>query len=174
MVECLQLNWGSIASIAGLVVSSFGLVYAIKAEIAASKAAEKAQSALEAAESTRSESRRRNIADELHDAHRRTQQIGSFLTNKEWRIVQILSQELTGSCSQILRRWDVNALNDASRNNLLRVQQQANSVVRASMLAAQNPPDQAAFTRMCNAQQKAFELLSGELAQIEGIIERVR
>jgi len=174
MSEFFRHNWGNLASVAGLLVSGFGLIYAIKAEIAAIRAERTARSALQAVEATPAEARSRNIADELHDAHRRCQQIGSHLTQREWRIVQILAQELTASCSQILRRWDINALTGLSRTNLIGAQQQANSIVKASMLAAHAVPDQAAFSRMCRAQQRAFELLSDELAQIEGIIERAR
>jgi hypothetical protein len=153
----IRSNWGSLVSLAGLLVSA-ATFYVAKA-------------AKEAADDARSEARRRNLADELEDAQRKTEQVGSYLGQEKWEIVLLRSQEVVTSCSQILRRWGSHELSEESRDNILVAQQQAGSIARVALRAPRIPPTEQDLRRIAGAQHKALQLLSGETAGIMGKIE---
>lgn|SRR5579863_4627538 len=150
-------NWGNVFSVGGFVVSVATLFVATWAK----QAAEQAKSAV----------RRRNLADELEDAQRKTEQVGSYLGQEKWEIVLLRSQEVVTSCSQILRRWGVGELNEESRDNILVAQQQAGSIARVALRAPKIPPTEQDMRRLAGAQHKALQLLSGETAEVARKIE---
>src|SRR4030095_382929 len=84
-------HWGDVASVCGLGVSVWTLWVATKAR--------------EAAVAARAEARRRSLAEELRDAHRKAEQVGIFLVQQKWDIVFLRSQEITGVSALILSRW---------------------------------------------------------------------
>jgi hypothetical protein len=153
----IRSNWGNILSLAGLFVSGATLVVA--------------KGAKEAAEEAKSEARRRNLVDELEEAQRKAEQVGSYLSQEKWEIVLLRSQEVVTSCSQILRRWGSEELSDESRDNILLAQQQAGSIARVALRAPRTPPTEQDLRRIAGAQHKALQLLSGETAEIMGRIE---
>ncbi|MFZ0884930.1 MAG: hypothetical protein WAN14_16135 [Candidatus Acidiferrales bacterium] len=130
-----------------------------------------AKAAKAAAEDAKSEARRRNLADELEDAQRKTEQVGNYLGQEKWEIVLLRSQEVVTSCSQILRRWGLRELSERSRDNILVAQQQAGSIARVALRAPTIPPTEQDLRRIAGAQHKALQLLSGETAEIMGKIE---
>lgn len=153
----IQSNWGSLVSLAGLLVSA-ATFYIAKAAKAA-------------AEDAKSEARRRNLADELEEAQRKTEQVGNYLGQEKWEIVLLRSQEVVTSCSQILRRWGLRELSERSRDNILVAQQQAGSIARVALRAPKIPPTEQDLRRVAGAQHKALQLLSSETAEIMGKIE---
>ena len=153
----LTANWGSVFSVAGFGVSVATLVVARWAK--------------RSAEEAKAEARRRNLADELEEAQRKTEQVGTYLSQEKWEIVLLRSQEVVTSCSQILRRWGLIDLSEKSRDNVLVAQQQAGSIARVALRAPQIPPTEQELRRMAGAQHKALQLLSGETAEFAGRIE---
>lgn len=153
----LSSNWGNLASVLGLAVSTATFFVARWAK--------------EAAEQAKAEARRRNLADELEEAQRKTEQVGSYLGQEKWEIVLLRAQEVVTSCSQILRRWGTDELSEQSRDNILVAQQQAGSIVRVALRAPRIPPTEQDLRRIAGAQHKALQLLSGETAEITGKIE---
>jgi len=127
--------------------------------------------AKEAAEVAKSEARSRTLADELEDAQRKTEQIGTYLGQGKWEIVLLRSQEVVTSCSQILRRWGLDELPRRSRDNVLIVQQQAGSIARVALVAPSIPLTEQDLRGVSNAQHKALQLLSGETAAMARKIE---
>jgi hypothetical protein len=150
-------NWGNVFSVAGFAVSVATLVVARWAK--------------QAAEQAKTEARRRNLADELEEAQRKTEQVGSYLGQEKWEIVLLRSQEVVTSCSQILRRWSLIELSERSRDNILVAQQQAGSIARVALRAPRIPPSEQELRRLAGAQHKALQLLSGETAEFTGKIE---
>lgn len=173
MLRFLQANWGNLASVVGLIVSSLGLAYAIKAEIAASRAANTAASALAAAEAARAAARRQSLVDDLHDAQSKMEHVGVFLARQNWELVVFCSQQAVSACSQIMRRWGSDTLTSESRDGILRSQQQIAIISKIAVRASAVAPSNQEVKRMATAQQKAFETLSGELAQSLHDLERV-
>lgn len=155
--EWLRLNWGNIFSAAGLVVSVATFIVA--------------RSAKRAAEEAKAEAKRENLADELETAQRKTEEIGSYLSQQKWEIVLLRSQEVVTSCSQILGRWGAEDLSEASRNNILLAQQQAGSIAEVAIRAPRISVTEQDFRRISRAQHKALHLLAGETAEIAGRIK---
>jgi len=155
--QWFSTNWGNLASVVGLAVSTATLFVARWAK--------------EAAEEAKTEARRRNLADELEEAQRKTEQVGSYLGQEKWEIVLLRSQEVVTSCSQILRRWGLQELSEESRDNILVAQQQAGSIARVALRAPRIPPTEHELRRIARAQHKALQLLSGETAEITGKID---
>ena len=153
-------NWGNLASVIGLVVSVATLVVATKAKAAA--------------EAAKTEARRQNLVDEIQDAQKKAEQLGAYLSQQKWEIVLLRSQEVITSCSQILRRWGLEALSEHSRNNVLVAQQQAGSIAEVAVRAARTAPTDREFKMMSVAHHKALELLSVEAAEFAGMIEKAR
>ncbi|HEV2616093.1 MAG TPA: hypothetical protein VGU63_05730 [Candidatus Acidoferrales bacterium] len=158
--QAFRNNWGGIVSVAGLGVSVATLVVATKAK--------------DAADAAKAEARRQNLIDEIQDAQNRTEQLGAYLSQQKWEIVQIKSQEVISSCSQILRRWGRDSLTERSRNNFLVAQQQAGSIAEVAVRALRNAPSDREFKILSIAQHKALELLSVEAAEFAGMIEKTR
>src|ERR1700682_5556716 len=64
-IEFVTKNWGSIASVVGLIITGITLWVARKAK--------------EAAEAANQESRRRNLSEDLQGAHAKAQEVGQFI-----------------------------------------------------------------------------------------------
>lgn len=107
---------GTIASVAGVVIS----VYAFRA---AKGAREAARAAARAAELT---ARRRNLIEELDDISSKLQQLGHFLGQEQWIGVQIRTEEVLSICSAALNRWS-DQLSEERRDEML----QASALVRS-------------------------------------------
>lgn len=150
-------HWGDIASTAGFILSIWILFIAIKAR--------------EAAEAAKSGGRRRNLSEELQDAQRKSEQIGLFLIQRQWNIVFLRAQDVTSICSQILERWQEELL-DTSKDNLLLAQRLAASISKSVLSASHTPLNVQEFKRVSSAQQRVYQILSGEVGQIVGSIER--
>ncbi|MHB8754644.1 MAG: hypothetical protein ACYC92_06755 [Candidatus Acidiferrales bacterium] len=156
----VQAHWGDAASVVGLGVSVATLVVA--------------RGARAAAEAAKTEARRQNLVDEIQDAQKKAEQLGTYLSQQKWEIVQLRSQEVITSCSQILRRWGADSLSQTSHNNLLRVQQQVGSIAKVAIRSLRNPPSDIEFELMSIAHNKAFNILSIEAAELAGIIDKRR
>ncbi len=158
--QALRNNWGNIASVVGLGVSIATLVVAKRARTAAEEA--------------KIAARRQSLIDELQDAQKKAEDLGTYLHQQKWEIVHLRSQEVITSCSQILLRWGMDSLSTSSHQQLVRAQQQSGSIARVAIRALRTPPSDPEFRAMCVAQQKALTLLAFEAAQFAGIIEKKR
>lgn len=158
--HAVQDHWGDAASVVGLGVSIATLVVA--------------RGAKAAAEAAKAEARHQNLADQLQDAQRKTEQLGAYLSQQKWEIVLLRSQEVITSCSQILRRWGPKSLSQRSRNNVLVAQQQAGSIAEVAVRASRMAPSEREFKMMSVAHHRTLELLSVEAAELAGMIEKTR
>jgi hypothetical protein len=91
MRDFLSHNWGNLASVLGLIISLWVLWVA--------------RGARKAAEDARAVARRRSLIEELEEADRRIQEIGGFVRDRKWEIVQLQSQKVLGDCRAMLARW---------------------------------------------------------------------
>jgi hypothetical protein len=82
---------GTLASVAGLLVSLYVLRVATDAKVAA--------------EAARDLARRRNLAEDLDDVSYKLQQLGNFLATQQWVGVQIRIEEILAVCKTAMSRW---------------------------------------------------------------------
>jgi hypothetical protein len=150
-------NWGSVASVVGLIVTGITLWVARKAK--------------EAAEAANQESRRRNLAEDLQSAHAKAQEVGQFIRDGQWHAVFLRSQEITGVCSLVLNRWSAE-LTKESRENITRARTQADSISAVAMKADRVKPTEREILTASASQRRLHGLLSGELGESLRVIER--
>ena len=104
MWDFIKQNWGNLASVAGLIISVFTLLFAKRA----SQAAKEAKAAV----------LRRNVADDLEDAERMAQEIITFLRGKDWRISWYIAGELRKQAIRTHERW-ASLLEEESKNKII-------------------------------------------------------
>jgi len=114
MWDFIKQNWGNLASVAGLIISVFTLLFAKRA----SQAAKEAKAAV----------LRRNVADDLQEAARRSQELVGFPQVSEWKVVRLKADELQAQTSWLISRWG-DKLDLESRSRLTRAKEQLRSVV---------------------------------------------
>jgi hypothetical protein len=156
-----QNDWwtiiGTIASIAGFGVG----VYVIHVTTEARQAAREA----------RVLARKRNLAEALEDAKTQVEQVGDFLSKKEWTAVRIRSQEIMVSCRESLTRWP-DGLSEERRNDVLTASSLASSIANeaasADTAAFKNPK----LKRLSGTQLQVAQLLSAALGEARGVAER--
>ena len=111
-------NWGNVASVLGLAVSVATLAVASKAR--------------EEAEAAKAAARRQSLTEVLHDAVRKNEQVGLFLSQRKWDIVWLRAQETANAASLGLTRRPLE-LGVTSRDNLLRSQQLSGSIASVAL-----------------------------------------
>lgn len=111
-------NWGSIASVWGLVVSFYVLIVATGARRAAQEA--------------RSAERLRTALVGLEDAAAKCIQVGQFARNQKWDVVELRAQEVMARCRTTLAAWGDNPALRESRNKLLEVAILMESIIQES------------------------------------------
>jgi hypothetical protein len=117
-------NWGSIASVWGLIVSFYLLFVATGARRAAQEA--------------RSAEKLRTALAGLEDAAAKCIQVGQFARNEKWDVVELRAQEVMARCRTTLAAWgDTPALRE-SRNKLLEVATLMESIIQESRNANVN------------------------------------
>lgn len=158
LIEFVQTNWGNLASLAGLFVSVATLIVA--------------RSARKAAREAKAEARRQGLVDELQAAQGKTEQVGQFLMQQKWEMVLVRAQDVVSACSQILRRWGAEQLEQPSRDEILRSREQLASIARIAVRAQAAAPTPQEVKRMASAQQRAFQLLSTQLAHSQVTIQQ--
>lgn len=157
--DFLVANWGNVAnaaSILGLVVSLITLFVAQKAR--------------EAANAAKKEARRRNLSEDLQDAHVKSQQVGMFIRDAKWDTVFLRAQEISSACSLVLKRWH-DELTANSRSQITIARDQAGSIARVAMTASRVPPSAQQLLNVSAAQRRMNELLSSELGESLRVIE---
>jgi hypothetical protein len=152
--DFLFANWGNVASVLGLVVSFITLLVARKAR--------------DAANAAKREARRRNLSEDLQDAHAKSQQVGLFIRDAKWDTVFLRAQEISSACSLVLTRWH-DELTGNSRDQITRARDQAGSIARVAMAA--NPPSPQQVLNISAAQRRMNESLSSELGESLRVIE---
>lgn len=156
IVELICRNWGSIASVWGLVLGFYVIVVATGAR--------------RAAEDARLRSRRQSPTEELEEARNKIQQIGHFLAAGNVDVVRIRAEEVLACCQSVLGRWESDPAWKKSKNKLL----SATEIIRtiAQQAATAGPLDANEKTRTALAQLEASELLSAVLAGSRSLQER--
>lgn len=155
--QALKYNWGSIVSVAGLVISVLTLRAATKAKAAANAA--------------KTEARRRNLSEDLHDAQTKSEQIGIFIRERRWDLVFLRSQEVTSACSLVLSRW-TDELNAASRDQIRLARNEVSSICKVATRAKKADPSEQHMRAIEAAQRRLNEILSTELGAALRVIER--
>jgi hypothetical protein len=154
--EFASKNWGSIASVLGLIISAMTLLVARKAKASADAA--------------KREVHRRNRAEDLQDAHTKSHQVGLFIRDNKWDIVFLRAQEIVTACSMILRRWNAD-LSETSKGQIVLARAQAGSIVKVAMRANLAPPGRQEVLNISAAQRRLNELLSSEWGESLRAIE---
>ncbi len=157
MGDFLRQNWGNLASVLGLGVSLWVLVVAQKARAAA--------------EGARAVSRLKSLVEELEEASTRIQQVGIFLRDRKWDVVQLRVEEILGSCKSVLARWG-DRLNESSSNNLRSASTMTRSIARAAAESSVRELSQAEHRQALDAQLDAAELISSVLGEARKTEER--
>lgn len=150
-------NWGSLASVLGLLVSLGTFLVAQRAKNAAREA--------------RDAARRRNLAEEIQETMTKAVQIGLFLPQSRWDIVWLRAQELVAASSTVRARWE-DHLDEASKNSLLLIRSLSQSIVSAALQASTQPPSPGQVNRIAATHGRVLELLGGELGKIQSALER--
>ncbi len=148
---------GTLASLAGFVLSWYVL-----------SVAKDARTAAEGAQALAS---KRSLAEELEQAKRNIEQIGDFLNKKEWMAVRIRAQEIMTSCREGLTRWP-EGLSEERKNDILTVSSLVESI--ADQAAA---PDVGDFgpnklKLLSKTQLRAAGLLSDALGEARSRVDR--
>lgn len=91
MWNFIKQNWGNLASVAGLIISVFTLLFAKRA----SQAAREAKAAVW----------RRTVADDLEEAERLASEMISSIRKKDWLISRYIANKLRQQAIWINERW---------------------------------------------------------------------
>jgi hypothetical protein len=154
--DFLVANWGSIASVVGLAVSCVTLWVARKAR--------------ESADAAKEEARRRNLSEDLQDAHVKSEQVGLFIRDGNWDRVFLRSQEISSLCSIVLKRWN-KELNGNSKTQINLARDHAGSIAKVAVRAHRVQPSEKEIVNVSAAQRRLNELLSSELGEALRVIE---
>jgi len=153
----LGTTWADLFTVAGVVISVWTLKVATKAK--------------EAAEAAKAAARRQNLTEDLQDAQSKVEHLGNHLARQNWEVVLLLAQQATTACSQVLRRWGTDTLSRQSRDNILKSQAHVVAISNVAVRAPAVAPTAQDLRRLANTQQRAFQILSGELAESQRKLE---
>jgi hypothetical protein len=150
-----------VASLLGLAISTFGLVFAIKAAAQAKSAHEVAKEALKTL-------RHRDAAEEISSLVKLAAQLSHFVENRDRRGASVRATDLSGGIQTLASRRlpfvqaEVEQLNLIS-DQLLRV---ARSLATSGI-----PEDPREFSVLFGRCQKALSILSGLVGRVQREIE---
>jgi hypothetical protein len=129
-----------------------------------------ARGAREAAEDARAVARRRSLIEELEEADRRIQEIGGFVRDRKWEIVQLQSQKVLGDCRAMLARWGEHL--GLGANDLRTVSTLLSSIAQLAHESNLRELTVAEQGDIFRAQLRADELVSTALGHARGTEER--
>lgn len=157
MADFLKQNWGNLASALGLSVSVWVLIVARKAQ--------------EAAEDARALARLKSLVEELGEANSKIQQLGIFLRDQKWDVVQLRVEEILGSCKLVVARWGDHLVGD-SRNNPLTASTITRDIARVAAESSIRQLTEAERRQILKGQLEAVDLISGVLGEARKAEER--
>lgn len=152
----VKRNWGNIASAWGLAIGVYVLIVA--------------QGARRAAEQARQLGRARGLLEELEEANKKIQQVGVFIGQRRWDLVNHVAREVLVRCRGIVARW--NDLPEASSNTLLKAIVLVRSIAESAMANVSEEQREKHARRLARAQLDAAELLSTALGHGKQQAER--
>ena len=152
----LHANWGNVASLWGLAVGIYVLVVA--------------QGARRAAENTAELFRKRSLVEELEDVDRKIQQVGVFIRNKKWDLVNHVAVEVLAACSASAARWG--DLPEASANELLTAVTIIRSIADVAGRLREGQPNERDQRLISKAHLDAMQKLSATLGHCRQLSER--
>jgi hypothetical protein len=158
LLQILSTNWGSVASVWGLLLG----IYVLAVATGARKAAEEA----------RHRSRRRSLTEEVEEARNNVRQIGHFIMVGNWDVVRIKAEEVLHTCQSAMQRWDEDPLSKKAKNKLITVGTVTRSIAERAATAQLNPLNIEEREEIAAAQLKAGELLSAVLGESLGLQEK--
>jgi hypothetical protein len=129
-----------------------------------------AKKARESADAARDEARRRNLSEDLQEAHVKSEQVGLFIRDGKWDRVFLRSQEISSLCSIVLKRWN-KELSDNSKTQISLSRDHAGSIAAVAMRANRVTPSEKVIASISAAQCRLNELLSSELGESLRVIE---
>jgi hypothetical protein len=144
MINFLAGNWGSVASVVGLVFSILAFVF--------SKRASKA--ALEARNATLL----RSLSEDMNGANRAAGEIVTYVGMERGDMALLRTNELMNQTSYFLARWD-NRLSEEPKNNLLSAREQLrliHKVLTRGTIADLSPKAKAELAQACQQVNAIF------------------
>ena len=148
---------GTIASIAGFGLSWYVLVVA--------------QDARTAAREARVLAAKRTLAEELDQAKKYTEEVGTFLQNRQWTAVRIRAQEVMTSCRQTLTRWP-HSLSEQRRDDVLTASTLIRSIAELAADPTTNNFSNAKLRQMSTTQLEAAGLITNALGEARNHVEQ--
>lgn len=152
---------GGIASLLGLAISTFGLVYSVKAAAQAKSAREAADEALKAL-------RHRDAAEEISGLVELAAQLSHFLENRDRRGASVRATDLSGGIQTLATRRQPFVQAELEQLSLM-----SDQLVRVGRSLATNgiPEDPREFSLLFGRCQKAHSILSGLVGRVQREIE---
>ncbi|MBI3949662.1 MAG: hypothetical protein HY314_04310 [Acidobacteria bacterium] len=141
MREFIEQNWGNLASVAGLIISMVTLLFARRAS--------------QAARGAREAVLKRNVADDLQETARQSQEILLFFDVGKWEIARLKADELQILASWLITRWE-DRLDEMSKVRMSPASVQLRSIVEVLDRIGKNDVSE---------QQKRNLLMSARRAQ---------
>jgi hypothetical protein len=130
-----------------------------------------AQKARQAAEEASAVARLKSLVEELGQASVKVQQVGLFLRDRKWDIVQLRAEEILGGCELVLtRRGD--HLDESSRNNLRSASTLARSIAGTAAESSMRELSQAERRQVLDAQLDAAKLIAAVVGGAQRAEER--
>lgn len=111
--DFLLQNWGSLASVAGLLISGLSAIFAKRASVAAREAKNAVLSS--------------TMAQDVNNAHSLAAEVANLVELQKWERALIRCNDLIDSVILIVNRWD-SVLSVDSRNNYLEAKSLIDSV----------------------------------------------
>lgn len=104
------------------------------------------------------------MAEELDQAKKYIEEVGTFLQNKEWTAVRIRAQEVMTSCRLSLTRWP-EGLSQERRSDILTASTLIRSIAELASDPAAGAFSNAKLKRLSSTQLEAAGLLSDALGE---------
>ena len=144
MVQFVSDNWGSMVSVVGVLLTIWTLV--------------SARGAKAAAEEARAIARKRDLVEDLEDAASRMRQVGGWVRDGKWELVQLRAQEVLGVCKSVMSRWGDHL--EESADKLRSATTLLSSIAKRTMDSSLRELDPKERRQIFDAQLRADELIS--------------
>jgi hypothetical protein len=157
LFEFVRCNWGSVASVLGLLLSVWVLVIAIKVKQATQQIA--------------AMTRRKALAEELTETSASILQMGSWTRAQKWDVVSLKTEEAVSHCNIALTRWG-DVLPEDAKNDLLTASQILATILELATKGSINRLSTSQRESVSQAQSDANTLISRVLGHARKIEER--
>jgi hypothetical protein len=160
MLVWLGDNWGSLLSLAGLILTIYALA-------AANRAASSAKAAEIAAQETKRAMTQQNITHSLGETKRLVAELATLISGESFPAAQIRSQDLGQSLRYLVKRWGGDSLGTESVMNLVEAQTQTDSITEKLHLPPVNGLSKTESRRILLLLQRISSTVTAEHAAAE-------